>query len=118
MRPEYKIFAYTIVVIFIMSAIRNFNQLLGYSLFSKDVSEVIFGLSYTIPFIVSGYVIYKQSRFFWERFFCGFFLWMAISALMDELFFDPFTPQLWEHFTGLLTIIFIYRYERFKKTEP
>jgi len=80
--------------------------------FIYDVSSRLFGLSYSVPMVVCGYVICKQAKFAFEKFICRFFLCLAISALLDEILFDPFTPSYKEHLTAILLVITLSYYER------
>lgn len=102
--------------LFVLSFAFNLNKIVSYSLFSQEVSEFLFGISYTIPMVICGYLIFKHSKFALEKAISIIFLWFAFSAFLDELLFDPFKPQLWEHLAGALIILLLYSYERIKKT--
>lgn len=116
MRKEYRIFAAMVVFVFLVSLAFNVNKIMSYALFNQQISEFLFGISYTVPMVVCGYVICKHAKFALEKAICIIFLWFASSALMDELLFDPFTPQIWEHLAGALIIGLLYTYERIKET--
>jgi len=116
MRTDYKLFGLMVLFTFLVSLSRNVNKIYQYRWFPENISEMLFGLTYTIPCVVCGYIIYKRAKFFWERVISLFFLMIALSALMDEILFDPFTPQIWEHITALILTAIIYIYERAKET--
>jgi drug/metabolite transporter superfamily protein YnfA len=116
MRKEFKIFSVMVVCVFVLSVTYNLNKLFNYVLFSQEDNETLFGLSYTIPLVVCGYMICKQARHTLEKIICKFFLWIAITSLCDEIIFDPFKPQIWEHFAGLIIMLtIIYTDARIKK---
>jgi hypothetical protein len=116
MRKEFKIFSVMVVFVFILSVAYNLNKLFKYALFNLETNEMLFGLSYTIPLVVCGYMICKQARHTLEKIICKFFLWIALTSLCDELIFDPFKPQIWEHFAGLIIMLtLIYTDARIKK---
>lgn len=104
-----------VLFVFIDSLLFNLNKELNYALFRKSVNELLFGLSYIIPLNVFGFIMKTQAKFLWEKIVAGVFLWFTLSALADELFFDPFQVGTLEHITGLIILIIIYYYERFKK---
>ncbi len=115
MRTVYKIFAIMLVFVLVTSFLFNYNKMNDYFILPKRINEMIFGMSYIIPMNVFGFIMLYQTKFFWERVVCRFFLWFSISALIDELFFDPFKPEMKEHVFGLIILIIIYYYERSKK---
>lgn len=112
MRSYYKVFLFGVIFMFFVSLIYNLNKLWHYCWFDYDVSSRLFGLSYTVPMVVCGYVICKQAKFAFEKFICRFFLCLAISALLDEILFDPFTPSYKEHLTAIILVIILSYYER------
>lgn len=115
MRPVYKIFALMVFFVFVVSFAYNYNKIKDYEYFTKEINEMLFGLSYIVPLNVFGFIMKSQAKFMWERVISWIFLWIPLSALMDELFFDPFTPSIKEHFVCLTVLIIIYYYERLKK---
>ena len=76
---------------------------------------MLFGLSYIVPLNVFGFIMRSQAKFIWEKVVVGVFLWFTLSSLMDELFFDPFKPEITEHIIGIFVLAIIYYYERLKK---
>lgn len=115
MRLAYKIFSWTVLFVFVVSFAYNYNKVKEYEYFSKELNEMLFGISYIVPLNVFGFIMMSQAKFIWERVISGIFLWIPLSALADELFFDPFTPSVKEHFVCLIVLIIIYYYERLKK---
>lgn len=104
-----------LLFVFVVSFAYNYNKIEGYKYFAKNLNEMLFGLSYIVPLNVFGAIMYSQAKFAVEKIVVGVFLWFSFSSLMDELFFDPFTPSIKEHILGLTILIIIYYYERLKK---
>lgn len=115
MRLAYKIFAWTFLFVFVDSLVYNLNMIQDYWFFPKEINQTLFGLSYIVPLNVFGFIMYIQAKFSWEKIVVAVYLWFTTSALADELFFDPYKPGVWEHVAGLLILIIVYYYERFKK---
>jgi hypothetical protein len=113
MRKEYKVFSLMVVVVFFLSLAYNVNKLYSYAFFPQWLNEKFFGLSYTIALSVCAYMICKNARKGLEKAICKVFLWIAFSALADELLFNPFKAQIYEHITGaIITIIIIINARR------
>lgn len=115
MRPAYKIFALMVLFVFVVSFAYNYNKIKDYEYFTKEINEMLFGLSYIVPLNVFCFIMYSKAKFVMEKLVVLPFMWFSFSALMDELFFDPFIPTIKEHIVGLTVLPIIYYYERFKK---
>ena len=112
MRAHYKIFTLAVLFTLAVSLLYNLNVMWGYCWFDPGISDKLFGLSYTVPMVVCGYVICKQAKFLLEKLICRFFLCIAFSALLDEIIFDPYTPSYKEHLTAIILVIILFYYER------
>lgn len=115
MRLAYKIFAWMLLFVFVDSFIYNWNKSVNYSIFSEQINQALFGLSYIVPLNVFGFIMRSQAKFIWEKIVTNVFTWFTITAFVDEIFFDPFTQNIKEHVVGLFILIIVYYYERFKK---
>jgi hypothetical protein len=109
MRKEFKIFATMVGLVFTLSLLYNLNKVFNYSIFDLSINEKLFGLSYTVPMVVCGYLICKNAKFVAEKIVCKLFLWISLSAFFDEIFFNPFKPQLHEHIVALIVLIAIIK---------
>jgi len=115
MRYKFEIFAITVLYVLIISALYNTNKLLDYRLFSNDINELLFGLSYTVPFNIFGIILLKESVKKWHVVVSKTFLWLTISALADELFFNPFEPEFYEHITAIIIVLSLTYCDRIRK---
>lgn len=115
MRWEYKIFGFLVLFVFIVTFLYNYNKIEGYEYFSREINEMLFGISYIVPLNAFCFIMYRQAKYPLEKLVVIPFMWFAFSALMDELFFDSLKPTINEHLIGLIILPIIYYYERFKK---
>ncbi len=104
-----------VLFVFVISFAYNYNKIKDYEYFTKEINEMLFGLSYIVPLNVFSFIMYGKAKFVLEKVIVAPFLWFSFSTLMDELFFDPFTPTIKEHILGLTVLVIIYYYERLKK---
>lgn len=112
MRWEFKLFAIVVAAVFLISLAYNVNILLNYAFFGVETSELMFGLSYTMPMVTCAYIICKHAKFPLEKFVCRFFFCIALSAFLDEVFFDPHKPSLAEHIAAIILVFILAYYER------
>lgn len=115
MRLAYKVFAWMVFFVFVVSFAYNYNKIKDYEYFTKQVNEMLFGLSYIVPLNVFCFIMYSQAKYILEKAFVIPFMWFSFSALMDEIFFNPLIPTINEHLLGLTILPIIYYYERLKK---
>lgn len=117
MRSQYKAFAYMVLIVFLISLAYNVNKVGGYCFFDRNTNDRLFGLSVMIPINFFAFKMCKEASFFLEKVICKVFLWIAISGLCDELFFDPYKAGIHEHLAALIVLITIYYYEKSRRRQ-
>jgi hypothetical protein len=106
-RKKFKVFAIVVAVTFFLSLFYNLNKINNYSLAPYWVNERIFGLSYTLPLFASAVMICLSAKKGIEKYICNFFLWICLSAFLDELFFEPFKASINEHLTAFFVLLLL-----------
>jgi hypothetical protein len=73
---------------------------------------MLFGLSYTIPLNFLAFMLCKEAIFILEKIICKLFVWISLSALVDELIFDPYKANWHEHITALIILLLLTIHEK------
>lgn len=112
MRKEFQYFAIMFLVVFIISLVYNLNKAAGYPLFDRKINGMLYGLSVSIPLNFLAFKMCREAKFLAERVICKSFLWVTLSGLADELFFDPCQFNWHEHLVATILLLFIILYEK------
>ena len=112
MRKRFKIFGLMLLIVFLISLTYNVNKIYGYFLFDQSINDRLYGLSVAIPITFLAFMMCKDALFFIEKVICKLFVWIALSGLVDELLFDPYTANWHEHATAIFILLLLTIYEK------
>lgn len=71
--------------------------------------DACYGIGIGLMILAGTYYVYRHiaKKVWYKQIISGFFLYLAIANLTDELFFDPFVVSIKEYLTALLALIII-----------
>lgn len=83
----------------------NMNHVFGWF----ESLDSLYGIGIGLMILAGTYYVYRDiaKKVWYKQIISGFFLYLAIANLTDELFFDPFVVSIKEYLTALITLIII-----------
>jgi len=109
MRGSFGVFAIGLIVSFILITTWNLNHTFHWI----ESGDKLYGSGFAVILMACAYHIHATTKQGARKIITTFFLFVSLSNLLDELFFDPFCLNWFEYISAFIITPLIYKCEQY-----